>query len=283
MSAAEGHRDRLWRREAERGEEPQRKGIRRNRSKQFGNIIKERLINMNKMNALVLSGFLMVGLSVSKVLAKSWDFYGGGNLGALAPDQGTLSPGLIGGGEVGVAKDFYGFSIGGMYYKSKLNGGADADPKIGITPISFTPYVQHTFEKTPVLNLPITLKLGGGLSYCAVSYDKNTDDTTNNSTISSRIQSSQKVDSSLGYHFKSGFDIHLTKNISIGTDISYLWLNPKQAQSSSTLITNVGNSDVILGGVKTLKPGESTTISSSSTGDLQLSSWIIFTSIKYHF
>jgi hypothetical protein len=246
-----------------------------------------------KFSLLVILGFSM--FIIQKVYAaqtqnKDRDLYIGGTVGFLAPDNGTLTANIMSGGEIGIAKDFFGFSIRGMYYQSDFHSNLPgSSPKVGLIPISFTPYFQRHIENTPILSLPITLKMGGGPSYIASSYSKNYSTSNNDDSGSVQIdrQISNELENTFGLHLLCGFDLKISKHFSIGTDITYFFLNPAMSSTSILKVTNITNTPVTLGrpfnGIVLNSKGDSATNQTSSTENLKLNSLIVTAALKFHF
>lgn len=150
----------------------------------------------------------------------------GGNVGTLGGNDETES-GLIGGGQVGVAGRHLGASFHALHY-----GGSNKVKTLSKGTLSLTPLMFNVFGRIP-LTEDVSLRLGGGASRVQVSHDLDSEVTALFNSLGFLVK--EDVKSGLGYQIMAGADFKISKNVSVGADLFYLFFKPELNASLTSM------------------------------------------------
>lgn len=141
----------------------------------------------------------------------------GGHVGALGGNDETET-GFIGGGQAGVEGKHLGVSFHALHY--------NADNKVQTMSkgsLSLTPLLVNAYGRIP-LNASVNLRVGGGFGYVIARHEVDSELTALLSGLGFSIKEDLK--SGLGYQAMGGVDFKISRNVSVGADLFYLFFKP---------------------------------------------------------
>ena len=206
-------------------------------------------------------------LSIQSTLQARPQIFLGGNFGMLSANK-EAKDGLTGGVQIGVQGKHIGASLSAYGYSKSNEARLLSKGTIQLMPFMLNPYVRIPISGKNG-NEVAAFRLGGGAGYVSANH-------TLNHSVNEELNRGiplgfggfyyqESVDSGIGYQAGGGFDIWITRRISIGADVQYLIF---RTQAKGTLIVQ--------------SPFSGTTIS-HATADINLDSVVAMAAVKFHF
>jgi len=164
---------------------------------------------------VMVAGLLL--LNIQTLFASVRPFISGQIGGYAGNDE--LESSIIGGGQLGLNGDYLGLSLGGLYYGKDNKVNTMSKGSFNMIPIMLNGFVRIPIKEVAAI------RFGGGGSYVLIDHE--IDSGIVNEFKRFGIGISEDVESEIGFQVNGGFDVFVTRNISIGADIFYLWVKPE--------------------------------------------------------